>query len=53
MTMTMTMTWAVHAVHDGTLGEFIAEDVPVGISSEDHSAGMSSSLQNLACYLDT
>ena len=50
---TMTMTWAVHAVDDGTLVEFVAEDVPVGISSEDHSAGMSSSLQNLARYLDT
>ena len=35
---TMTMTWAVHAVDDGTLVEFIADDVPVGISAEDHSA---------------
>jgi uncharacterized protein YndB with AHSA1/START domain len=50
---TMTMTWAVHAVDDGTLVEFIADDVPVGISAEDHAAGMTSSLQNLASYLDT
>jgi len=50
---TMTMTWAVHAVDDGTLIEFIADDVPIGVSAEDHSAGMTSSLQNLASYLDT
>jgi hypothetical protein len=50
---TMTMTWAVRAVDDGTLVEFIADDVPVGISPEDHSAGMSSSLQHLASYLNT
>jgi uncharacterized protein YndB with AHSA1/START domain len=49
---TMTMTWAVQAARDGTLVEFVADDVPVGISAEDHSAGMSSSLQNLANYLD-
>jgi uncharacterized protein YndB with AHSA1/START domain len=51
-TGTMTMTWAVHAVGDVTLVEFIADDVPVGISAEDHSAGMTSSLQNLASYLE-
>ena len=50
---TMTMTWAVYAVDDGTLVEFIADDVPVGISAEDHAAGMTASLQNLARYLDT
>jgi uncharacterized protein YndB with AHSA1/START domain len=50
---TMTMTWAVRAVDDGTLVEFVADDVPVGISAEDHSAGMTSSLQNLASYLAT
>jgi uncharacterized protein YndB with AHSA1/START domain len=49
---TMTMTWAVQAARDGTLVEFVADDVPVGISAEDHSAGMTSSLQNLANYLD-
>ena len=40
---TMRMTWAVRAVHDGTLVEFIADDVPEGISAEDHTAGMASS----------
>jgi hypothetical protein len=43
----------VREVDDGTLVEFIADDVPVGISAGDHSAGMTASVQNLARYLDT
>jgi hypothetical protein len=43
---TMTMTWAVHATDAGTLVEFAADDVPDGMSAEDHSAGMTSSLDN-------
>jgi uncharacterized protein YndB with AHSA1/START domain len=50
---TMTMTWTVSSVDRGTLIEFTADDVPVGISAEDHSAGMTSSLQHLATYLET
>lgn len=50
---TMTMTWAVRAVDTGTLVEFMAEDVPVGISAEDHAAGMTSSLEHLARFLET
>lgn len=49
---TMTMTWSVRAVADGTLVEFIADDVPTGISAEDHAAGMASSLANLAHLLE-
>ncbi len=49
---TMTMTWAVHALDSGTLVEFIADDVPDGVSAEDHAAGMASSLEHLASYLD-
>jgi uncharacterized protein YndB with AHSA1/START domain len=49
---TMRMTWAVRAVHDGTLVEFIADDVPEGISAEDHTAGMASSLEHLASHLE-
>ena len=49
---TMTMTWAVQASDHGTLVEFIADDVPVGISAEDHAAGMTSSLEQLAGYLE-
>lgn len=50
---TMTMTWVVRGTDTGTLVEFIADDVPVGITAEDHVAGMTSSLENLARYLET
>lgn len=50
---TMTMTWAVRAAGAGTLVEFTADDVPIGISADDHEAGMASSLENLARYLET
>ena len=47
----MTLTWTVHAADEGTLVEFTADDVPIGISAVDHSAGMTSSLEHLASYL--
>jgi uncharacterized protein YndB with AHSA1/START domain len=50
---TMTMTWAVRATDHGILVEFTADDVPDGISAEDHLAGMTSSLENLARYLSS
>ena len=50
---TMTMTWEVTAVDHGTRVEFRADDVPVGISADDHAAGLSSSLANLAEHLET
>lgn len=49
---TMTMTWKVTAVDEGTRVDLIAEDVPAGISAEDHAAGLASSLANLAAYLE-
>jgi uncharacterized protein YndB with AHSA1/START domain len=49
---TMTMTWEVSALGDGTEVRIRAEDVPDGISAEDHAAGLSSSLDNLAAYLE-
>jgi uncharacterized protein YndB with AHSA1/START domain len=49
---TMTMTWAVTAVEAGTRVDIVAEDVPDGISAEDHAAGLSSSLANLAAYVE-
>jgi len=49
---TMTMTWQVTAVDNGTRVEVRADDVPTGISAEDHAAGLRSSLANLAAYLD-
>ncbi len=45
---TMTMTWEVTATDDGTRVDFRADDVPSGISAEDHAAGLASSLANLA-----
>ena len=49
---TMTMTWEVTAVDGGTRVDIIAEDVPDGISAEDHAAGLASSLTNLAAYVE-
>ncbi|TDD65912.1 SRPBCC family protein [Actinomadura rubrisoli] len=49
---TMTMTWKVTAVEAGTRVDIVAEDVPDGISAEDHAAGLASSLANLAAYVE-
>ncbi len=49
---TMTMTWQVTAVEEGARVEFIATDVPDGISAEAHAAGLASSLENLAGYIE-
>jgi uncharacterized protein YndB with AHSA1/START domain len=48
---TMTMTWELTEVDGGTLVEIRADNVPPGISAEDHAAGLASSLANLAGYL--
>ena len=50
---TMTMTWAVRATDGGTRVEFIADDVPDGISADDHAAGLASSLEHLARYVES
>ena len=44
----MRMTWAVSAGDEGSDVVFRAEDVPDGISQEDHVQGLTSSLSNLA-----
>ena len=49
---TMIMAWEVTAVDAGTRVDITAEDVPDGISPEDHAAGLASSLKNLAAYLE-
>lgn len=49
---TMTMTWELTRVEGGTRVEVRAEDVPAGISAEDHAAGLASSLANLAQHLE-
>lgn len=50
---TMTMTWSVRAVGGATRVEITAADVPDGISAEDHAAGLTASLDNLARYLES
>jgi len=47
----MTMTWALSPAEGGTRVEIRADDVPDGISADDHAAGLASSLQNLADYV--
>jgi uncharacterized protein YndB with AHSA1/START domain len=49
---TMLMTWEVAAVDGGTRIEIRADNVPAGISAEDHAAGLASSLKNLAAHVD-
>ena len=49
---TMSMTWTVTAVEGGTRVEIRADDVPPGISADDHAEGMASSLENLAAHLE-
>jgi uncharacterized protein YndB with AHSA1/START domain len=50
---TMTMTWAVRAIDGGTRVEIVADAVPDGISAVDHAAGLNSSLDNLASYVES
>lgn len=49
---TMTMTWTLTPTAGGTEVAVMAEDVPDGISAEDHRAGMRSSLVNLAAFVE-
>lgn len=49
---TMTMAWELVAVGAATRVDIRAEDVPPGISADDHTAGLASSLRNLADYLE-
>jgi uncharacterized protein YndB with AHSA1/START domain len=50
---TMTMTWEIIATEEGgTRVEITAADVPDGISAEDHAVGLTSSLDNLAAYIE-
>jgi Activator of Hsp90 ATPase homolog 1-like protein len=48
----MTMTWEITAVDGGTRVDIIADNVPDGITAHDHAEGLSSSLENLAEYLE-
>ena len=47
----MMMTWTVAEVDGGTRVEITADDVPDGISADDHATGLASSLENLDTYV--
>ena len=49
---TMIMTWQLTSVDGATRVDFIADNVPEGISAEDHAIGLSASLENLANYVE-
>ena len=49
---TMTMTWEMSAVDGGTRVDITADNVPDAVSADDHAAGMTSSLEQLAQYLN-
>lgn len=49
---TMIVRWELAPSGGGTRVEIRAEHVPPGISAEDHAAGLASSLENLARYVD-
>jgi uncharacterized protein YndB with AHSA1/START domain len=49
---TMTMEWRLHAESGGTTVEIEARDIPNGIRARDHAEGLTSSLANLAGYLE-
>jgi len=48
----MRMVWDLEPANGGTRVIFLAEDVPPGISKEDHDSGLRSSLENLARYVE-
>jgi uncharacterized protein YndB with AHSA1/START domain len=49
---TMIMTWEVTAADAGTRVDIVADNVPDGITAQEHAAGLSSSLTKLAEYLE-
>jgi uncharacterized protein YndB with AHSA1/START domain len=49
---TMTMTWTLSAVPEGTDVTIICKNVPEGIRQDDHDAGMRSTLENLAAFTE-
>jgi uncharacterized protein YndB with AHSA1/START domain len=52
LTGTMTMTWALTTEAGGTRVTITADDVPDGIDPADHDAGLRSSLDQLAAYVE-
>jgi uncharacterized protein YndB with AHSA1/START domain len=48
----MTMTWSFDTAPDGTTVTITADNVPHGISKSDHDAGLRSSLDKLAAFVE-
>jgi uncharacterized protein YndB with AHSA1/START domain len=48
----MTMTWRLEPTPDGVEVSIVCENVPEGISAEDHATGLASSLAKLAAYCE-
>ena len=48
----MMITWSIEPTPEGAMVRVTAADVPSGISKEDHDAGLRSSLDNLARFVD-
>lgn len=49
---TMRMSWVITSESDGCLVTILAENVPPGISPEDHAVGMRSTLRNLGTHCE-
>ena len=49
---TMTISWSLTEVQTGTRVTVVCENVPCGISREDHDEGLKSTLENLANHLE-
>ncbi|WP_022891428.1 SRPBCC domain-containing protein [Agromyces subbeticus] len=49
---TMQMEWQLRSIEEGTIVEIVARNVPDGIRARDHAEGITSSLSNLAAYLE-
>ncbi|MCB1337343.1 MAG: SRPBCC domain-containing protein [Maritimibacter sp.] len=49
---TMRMSWHFTPAARGTLVEVVAENVPIGITAEEHEPALASSLANLARYAE-
>ena len=49
---TMRMTWTLAPSGAGTQVTIAAENVPSGITPQDHAAGLAASLENLAAYVE-
>ena len=48
----MTLTTTLHPIPEGTEVMVLAENVPRGIKAADHEAGIASSLENLARFVE-